>query len=386
MKTVIGWVIAWSVLGGISVFADCPSADLTRDCYVDLADLAVLSQCWLQTYEPNSLCERADLFTSGSVDLDDLDVLASAWQTGNRLPADLIIIPAGTFQMGDNFNEGDSDELPVHTVILDSFAMGKYEITNGQFRDFLNSAKSQGLITVTNGVVYKSGSGTSYPYCDTHTWSFYSQIDYAGGSFSVRTKGGRSMVNDPIVYVSWYGAAAYCNWRSQEEGKPTCYNLSTWTCDFSKKGYRLATEAEWEYAARGGRSGSRFPWGDTISHSQANYYSSSSYSYDTSTTHGYHPTWNDGIYPYTCPVDSFAPNGYGLYNMAGNVWEWCHDWYGKYSSGSQTNPIGPGTGRYRVLRGGGWFYGADVCRVAYHGSSFPDGRYSYYGFRVVLSD
>jgi formylglycine-generating enzyme required for sulfatase activity len=301
------------------------------------------------------------------------------------VPGDMVSIPAGTFQMGDSFSEGSSNERPVHTVTLDSFYMGKYDITNSQYRAFLESALSQGLITVTSGVVYKTGSGTSYPYCDTSTSSTYSQIVYSGGVFSVRTKGGRSMVNDPMVQVSWYGSVAYCNWRSQQEGKEQCYNLSTWNCDFAKHGYRLATEAEWEYAARGGLSGKRFPWGDTITHSQANYYSSSSYSYDISPTRGYHPTWSaDGIYPYTSPVSSFAANGYGLYDMAGNVWEWCNDWYGSYSSSPQTNPTGPTSGSYRVLRGGGWIYGAYVCRVAYRGSDGPSGRIYISGFRVSL--
>ncbi len=295
----------------------------------------------------------------------------------NSAPADMVVIPAGTFQMGDSKIEGNSDEHPVHTVTLDSFAMGKYEITNGQYRDFLNSALAQNLITITNNVVYKSGSGTSYPYCDTAASSSYSQIVYSNNTFSVRTKSGRDMTNDPMVRVSWYGAVAYCNWRSQQEGKQTCYNdFVNWTCDFSKKGYRLATEAEWEYAARGGRAGSRFPWGDTINQTQANFYSYT-YSYDVSPVKNqYHPLWNDGVYPYTSPVGFFdgslkyktnynwpgsatsyqtasGANAYGLYDMAGNVWEWCHDWYGSYSSGSQTNPSGPGTGTYRVIRGGG---------------------------------
>ena len=301
-------------------------------------------------------------------------------------PSDIAFIPGGTFQMGDSFIEGYFNERPVHTVTLDSFYMSKYEITNQQYCAYLNSALGQGLITVTSGVVYQAGSGTSYPYCDTSTISAYSQIAYSGGVFSVRTKGGRNMANDPMIRVSWYGAVAYCNWRSKQEGHEFCYNLSTWNCDFNKKGYRLATEAEWEYAARGGLSSQRFPWGNTISHSQANYYSRSSYSYDISPTRGYHPTWNDGIYPYTSVVGSFSLNGYGLYDMAGNVFEWCNDWYSisYYSSSPVNNPTGPTSGSLRVLRDGSWNYFAYHCRAAYRDNHGPSSRLNYFGFRVVL--
>jgi sulfatase modifying factor 1 len=370
-------VIAVSV--GLALAA-CPSADLTGDCFVDYEDFALMAAQWLTT-DP---C----------------------------IPNDMAYIPNGEFQMGDSFSEGGSNELPVHTVTVDSFYMGKYEITNRQYCDYLNSAWP-GQIKVVSGIVYAaSDSGNSYRYCDTSTSSSYSQIAYSGDVFSVRTKNGRDMSNDPMVQVSWYGAAAYCNWRSQQAGKEQCYNLSTWTCDFSKHGYRLATEAEWEYAARGGLSGRRFPWGNDIYHTQSNYYSSTSYSYDKGPTRNYHPLWNDGIYPYTSPVGFFdgtmkykanynwpgsatsyqttsGANSYGLYDMAGNVWEWCNDWYSSsYYSSSPTNnptgPTGPITGFFRVIRGGYWNNDAHYCRVAYRISLYPNGRHDGIGFRIVL--
>ena len=358
-------------ISGNFCLAACPSADLTGDCFVDFNDFALLAADWPAT------------------DYNDFALMAGQWLTPDpRVPSDMAYIPSGTFEMGDNLGDGYSDELPVHTVTVDSFYMGKYEITNGQYCDYLNSALSQNLITVTSGVVYKAGSGTN-PYCDTSTSSSYSQIAYTG-VFTVLTKSGRDMSNNPMVQVTWYGAAAYCSWRSQQEGKEQCYNLSTWNCDFSKKGYRLATEAEWEYAARGGLSGRRFPWGDTITHGQANYYSyweggHPYYAYDVSPTEGFHPTWNDGE-PYTSPVGSFSPNGYGLYDMAGNVFEWCNDWYdsGYYDYSPPANPPGPISGSYRVIRGGAWNDYTYVCRVATRPYPPPAGRYPGVDFRCVL--
>jgi len=316
----------------------------------------------------------ADMNADGQLDPEDLQAVAAILLDAGSpfiVPCpepqfphiDTVLIPGGTFEMGDNFNEGDLDEWPVHAVTIDSFYMGATEVTNGQYCEFLNSAS----IKVIDGVVYSaSDSSNSYPFLDTHTGDADSQIDYSSGLFTVRTKGGRNMANDPVVQVSWYGAKKFCDYY----------------------GYRLPTEAEWEYAARGGLSGRRFPWGDTISHRQANYYSRSSYSYDVSPTRGFHAAYNDGIHPYTSGVGDFAPNGYGLYDMAGNVWEWCNDWYLRsyYSTSPSNNPTGPTSGPYRVLRGGCWNDAADACRVAYRSGIIPDARDCNYGFRVALSD
>ena len=349
------------VLSGVPAFAACPSADLTGDCFVDFEDFVLMANQWLTT-DPG-------------------------------VPDDMVYIPDGEFEMGDHFDEGISTELPIHAVLLDSFFMNKFEITNQQYCDYLNSAYP-GQLKVAGGIVYASSdSGNSYPYCSTSSapavepdHGEYSQIDFSDPNFSIRTKDGRDMSDDPMVVVSWYGAVAYCNWRSGQEGYQACYNFSTWECDFSKHGYRLPTEAEWEYAARGGEHSPyyRFPWGDTISHSQANYYATPG-GYDVNPTSVYHPGWNDGISPYTSAVGSFATNGYGLYDMAGNVWEWCNDWYDEnyYNVSLYDNPTGPANGNSRVLRGGSWFNSPNFCRVAFRHIQPPNNRY-YGGFRLVL--
>jgi formylglycine-generating enzyme required for sulfatase activity len=255
-------------------------------------------------------------------------------------PAGMALIPAGSFLMGATTNMGheyDSDEVPQHSVYVSAFYMDKYEVTKALWDE----------VKAWNG----------------------------GNGYDLGSVGLGKAVNHPVHSVKWYDAVKWCNARSQKEGRVPCYytdaGLTTiyktgqvaLYVKWSANGYRLPTEAEWEKAARGGASGHRFPWSDsdTIQHSRANYYvyrpaSTNFYAYDTSPTAGYHPTFATGAYPYTSPAGYFAPNGYGLYDMAGNVWEWCWDWYSStyYSSSPSSDPRGAASGSYRVLRGGYW--------------------------------
>jgi len=277
------------------------------------------------------------------------------------VPSGMALIPAGSFTMGNcmDASEGDSHELPLHTVYVSAFYMDKYLVT-------------------------KSLWDTVYQWAIAHGYSF---ADAGSGKAA----------NHPVETIDWYDCVKWCNARSEKEGRtPAYYTDAGLSVRYRtgqvepyvkwSSGYRLPTEAEWEKAARGGTSGQRFPWGNTISWSQANYYAyPSSYTYDVNPTLGYDPAFNDGVYPYTSPVGYFAANGYGLYDMSGNVWQWCWDWYGSYLGGSQTDPRGSASGSNRVIRGGSWGYDAIYCRAAIriYGNS-PAGSYDNLGFRSVL--
>jgi formylglycine-generating enzyme required for sulfatase activity len=283
-------------------------------------------------------------------------------------PVGMALIPAGSFTMGNCMdpNEGYSNELPLHSVYVSAFYMDKYDVTK----------------TLWDSV---------YQYATNHGYSF----DYAGSG---------KATNHPVVAIDWYDCVKWCNARSEMEGRtPAYYTSAAQTTvyrtgqtnvqnDWVKwsGGYRLPTEAEWEKAARGGLSGQRFPWGNTISWNQANYLACPSCdTYDVNPTNGYNPPFNNGVYPYSSPVGNFAPNGYGLYDMAGNVWQRCWDVYGGYSSVSQIDPRGPTPPQdpFRVFRGGNWTYNAFDCRSAFRicaGQALQD-NYGGIGFRSVLA-
>jgi formylglycine-generating enzyme required for sulfatase activity len=261
--------------------------------------------------------------------------------------------------------ERDRDEGPQHSVTINSFFMGKYEVTQKEWREVMGTTVRQlaEQIAEENGEVFDDEG-----------------VEDEGDNY-------------PMYYVSWYDAVEYCNRRSQREGLTPAYTIDkirrdpnnyyhdplAWTVTWNRKsnGYRLPTEAEWEYACRAGTT-TPFHTGNNITTSQANY-------------NGYYPYNNGpkGIKRMNAwIVGSGAANAWGLYDMSGNVEEWCWDWYDSYSTGSQTDPVGPSSGTYRVFRGGSWYNAGNNIRSASRSSSGNTGAFvkSYLmGFRLVRS-
>jgi formylglycine-generating enzyme required for sulfatase activity len=301
--------------------------------------------------------------------------------TDPRPPAGMVYIPGGYFTVGDTLGDLGGIAVPVHRAYVDGFFMQKLEVTNEDARRVLQWALDRGKITmVTSNLVNTEGSPQTLVWMSR--WD--SVLLLSNGQFSV--KPGRG--NHPFVYVTWYGAVAFCNYLSQMEGLTPCYNLTNWSCDFSKNGYRLPTEHEWEKAARGGYENTRFPWSDvqTISQSRASYKSATNILYDLGPVPGYNPVGGPTS-PFSTAVATFAPNNYGLYDMAGNAWEWCWDWTAKYPYTTQFNPTGPATGTFKVFRGGSWLTTAErlTCAMRYLSAS-PDGTHDDIGFRMARTD
>ncbi len=257
-------------------------------------------------------------------------------------PIQMIYVPGGSFTMGDTRGQGYPDELPSHTVTLNSFYIGKYEVTQAEYS----------ILMPDPGWVSDYGLGANYP----------------------------------AYNVTWYAAIKYCNLRSMAEGLTPCYTIggstnpanwgavpnsqnSTWDaaiCNWQANGYRLPTEAEWEYAARGRTNNPDYLYSGSDDINAVAWYGSNS----GFTTH---------------PVGTKAPNGIGTYDMSGNVWEWCWDRYDEsyYASSPQNNPRGPSSGSSRLWRGGCWGEHFPYCRVSYRFHYNPySGYYCSYGFRL----
>jgi len=255
--------------------------------------------------------------------------------TAGDAPDGMVLIPAGT-------NSGTDPDFGAYSLTVSAFYMDATEVTKAQW-----------------DAVY--------------TWA-------VANGYGFDNAGSGKAADHPVLMVSWYDCVKWCNARSEKDGRTPCYTVggsvyktgsygwdgtSVVVCNFFANGYRLPTNTEWEYAARGGLSGRRFPWGDIIDHTRANYCGyPSRFTFDQ----GY-GGWDTryGEYPHTSPAGAFAANGYGLYDMAGNVWEWCND-----TSGSP-----------RGDRGGGWDYGAGYARCGGGFWLIADDAGGAFGFRSV---
>jgi len=254
----------------------------------------------------------------------------------NSIGMKLRLIQPGTFMMGSPASEAGraSDDRQHQVTLPKQYYMGIYPVTVGDFKRFVDKVgyKTEGE---------RDGKGA-------YGWTGKEWVQDA--KITWRNPGFTQTAQDPVVCVSWNDAESYCQWLSEVEGKS----------------YRLPTESEWEYGCRAGsRTAYCFGDGEARLSEYAWYHGNSG-----SKTH---------------PVGQKAPNAWGLYDMHGNVWEWCSDWYGDYLGGTLTDPTGPSTGSCRVSRGGSWGFEAAVCRSASRGRAGPSSRGSDLGFRLALS-
>ena len=268
---------------------------------------------------------------------------------------EMVLVKGGSFLLGDT--TGDADERPVHQIFLSDFFIAKTEITVAQFKTFIEAT----------GFMTDADLGEGSYIWDNLGWHKKDSVCWRHnetGQLRPDEEG-----NYPVTHVSWNDAAQYCNWLSEQSGLQKVYNFQkdSLQIDLNAGGFRLPTEGEWEYAAASGKTAKSTKFAGKGLPDALAWYSGNALR---------HPH----------PVGLKNPNGSGLYDMNGNVWEWCHDWYGKnYYAQSRDvrNPSGPISGETRCLRGGSWNNSAKHLRISNRSSRYPDFRDASVGFRVA---
>ncbi len=255
----------------------------------------------------------------------------------------VISIPPGSFSMGDSTSLPDQE--PLHDVTLNDFFIAPYAVTNAEYKIFCD----------VSNYPYPPEGGTNQP---------------PQGYFS-------NYPNYPVVGVNWYDAVRYCNWLSEKRGYSICYDTMNWSYDSTQNGYHLPTEAQWERASRGNLDQKKYPWGDEYPGTRCNYKNYEGMFVSEM------PNFSEGRG--TLAVGKFQPNGFQLYDMAGNVLEWCNDWYQAdyYNESPSQNPMGPNSGSDKVLRGGAWDQSELYSQCAFRDKMSPATKQYNIGFRIV---
>lgn len=314
--------------------------------------------------------------SSKSVTVDHADVTGVDFISAEgNTDVELVVVESGVFQMGDRTGDGYSDELPVHEVEMSTFKIGKYEITNDQVKTVFQWAYDKGRLE-RNDEWVEGNVGESWQ-CLLKVGDGDCQVAFADGKFTVDEGKG----SHPCVEISWQGATAFCNYLSEMKGLEPCFDLSkTNVCDFTKNGYRLPTEAEWEKAARGGNASKGYLYSGSNNADDVAWYNKTNSTSDPQRSE---------------PVGTKAGNELGIHDMSGNVREFCHDYYlsNFYSTSAATekDPKGPSYSSEsmggRCVRGGSWYYPENYCRCARRGtfSSNNTGNDRDRGFRVATN-
>jgi formylglycine-generating enzyme required for sulfatase activity len=292
----------------------------------------------------------------------------------------MILISGGSYKMGDFTGQSFANERPVHDVILDSFYMSKYQLTVGEFGDFV---KESGYITdcekKKGAKIWSVENGKQkYDFDSLASWKYEGYVPND---------------NQPVTFVSWIDASNYCNWRSTRENLKCCYEIigDSVFWDKSAKGYRLLTEAEWEFAARSGGKNYKFAWGNDsipmINGQKATNIKDETVQKALPNNDMKHWKGYEDGYIYSSPVGSFAPNELGLYDICGNVYEWCWDWFDDnyYSESPVNNPDGPATGKVRVCRNIGYACPIQYVGTTHRGKGGTNSFFENVGFRIGRS-